>query len=227
MQKQLNYLDIHCRHLISLTPFLVLGTQAIDGMEDVTPRGDAPGFVKVPDDRTLLIPDRPGNNRLDDYSNVLGNPEVSLMFLIPGVKETLRINGIAGIRNDADLFGMFTVAHKTPLTVLKVTVREVHLHCAKALMRSKLWSPDAIIARTTLSSMGQMIKDQINSKGPVESQADMEARYEKTALLTNATALALSGNKVNSEIQETRIAPMPYRKMKDLAPSPHRIFSRL
>ena len=101
------------------------------------------------------------------------------MFLIPGVNKTLRINGIAEIRNDADLFGMFTVAHKAPLTVLKVTVRETYLHCAKALMRSKLWSPYAIIARTTLPSMGQMIKDQINSKGPVESQSDMEARYEK------------------------------------------------
>jgi PPOX class probable FMN-dependent enzyme len=175
----LNCLDIHCRHFISLSPFLVLGTQANDGMGDVTPRGDALGSVEVPDGRMLLIPDRPGKNRLDDYSNILGNPEVSLMFLIPGVNKTLRINGIAEIRNDADLFGMFTVAHKAPLTVLKVTVRETYLHCAKALMRSKLWSPYAIIARTTLPSMGQMIKDQINSKGPVESQSDMEARYEK------------------------------------------------
>ncbi len=179
VQKQLNYLDTHCRHFISLSPFLVLGTQAIDGMGDVTPRGDAPGFVEVLDDRTLLIPDRPGNNRLDNYSNILGNPAVSLMFLIPGVDETLRINGVAEIRDDADLCGMFSVADKTPLTVLKVTVREAYLHCAKALMRSRLWSPDAIIARTALPSMGQMIKDQINSNDPVESQADMEARYEK------------------------------------------------
>ena len=148
-------------------------------MGDVAPRGDQPGFVAVPDANTVLIPDRPGNNRLDNYSNILENPKVSLVFLVPGVNETLRINGIAEIRDDADLLEMFSVGGKLPVTVLKVTVHEAYLHCAKALMRSKLWAPEARVERSVLPSMGQMIKDQTNAEGPVESQTVMEARYEK------------------------------------------------
>ncbi len=179
VEKQLDHLDPHCQKFISLSPFLVIGTQGIENLGDVAPRGDRPGFVAVKDANTVLIPDRPGNNRLDNYSNILENPKVSLVFLIPGVNETLRINGIAEIRDDADLLEMFSVGGKLPVTVLKVTVLEAYLHCAKALMRSKLWAPEAKVDRSVLPSMGQMIKDQTNAEGPLESQTVMEARYEK------------------------------------------------
>lgn len=179
VEKQLDHLDPHCRKFLSLAPFLVIGTQGIENLGDVAPRGDHPGFVAVPDANTVLIPDRPGNNRLDNYTNILENPKVSLVFLIPGVNETLRINGIAEIRDDADLLEMFSVGGKLPITVLKVTVREAYLHCAKALMRSRLWSPEAQVERSVLPSMGQMIKDQTKAEEPPEGQAEMEARYEK------------------------------------------------
>ncbi len=177
VEKGLDRLDPHCRRFIGLSPFLVMGTQAAGGLGDVSPRGDRPGFVAVEDDRTLLIPDRPGNNRLDGYTNIIGNPAVSLIFLVPGVNETLRINGVAEIRDDAALCRRFGVDGKAPATVLKVTVREAYLHCAKALMRSALWSPEAVIERSCLPSMGQMIKDQTGSAGAAEDQAAMEERY--------------------------------------------------
>ena len=127
----------------------------------------------------MLIPDRPGNNRLDNYMNILENSKVSLLFLIPGVNETLRINGLGEIRDDEEFLEMFAIDAKRPVTVLQVTVHQTYLHCAKALMRSKLWAAHAIVDRMVLPTMGQMINDQTNSKDPVESQADMEARYEK------------------------------------------------
>ena len=102
-----------------------------------------------------------------------------MLFLIPGVNETLRINGLGEIRDDPELLEMFTVNGKLPVTILQVTVCEAYLHCAKALMRSKLWAPEAIVNRSVLPSMGQMIKDQTQSTAPIENQADMEARYEK------------------------------------------------
>lgn len=179
VEKELDYLDPHCKKFITLAPFVAVATQGVDGLGDVAPRGEYPAVAKALDDHTVLIPDRPGNNRLDNYTNILENPKVSLLFLIPGVNETLRINGVGEIRTDAELLELFPVAGKLPITVLHVTVHEAYLHCAKALMRSKLWSPDAILDRSVLPSMGQMIKDQTKSKDPVESQEAMEARYEK------------------------------------------------
>lgn len=173
VEKELDHLDPHCKKFITLAPFVAVGTQGVDGLGDVAPRGEYPAVAKALDDRTVLIPDRPGNNRLDNYTNILENPKVSLLFLIPGVNETLRINGTGEIRDDAELLEMFTIGGKLPITVLQVTVHEAYLHCAKALMRSKLWSPDAIVKRSVLPSMGQMIKDQTNSKDPVESQEAM------------------------------------------------------
>lgn len=177
LTKQLDYLDPHCCCFIERSPFLLLGTQAEGGLGDVSPRGEGPGFVRVQDEHTLLIPDRPGNNRLDGYSNIIENPVVSLLFMIPGVNETLRINGVAEIRDDEELCKLFSVSGKLPVTVLMVTVKEAYLHCAKALMRSKLWSPETVIDRTSLPTIGQMINDQTGTKDPVESQTDMEDRY--------------------------------------------------
>ena len=175
--KQLDWLDRHCRRFIELSPFLLISSSGADGSADETPRGDGPGFVHVMDDRTLAIPDRPGNNRLDTFSNILGNPAVGLIFLIPGVQEMLRVNGTAAIHDDPDLRKEFAVDGKAPVTVLLVAIREAYLHCAKSILRSRLWEEDAKIDRSLLPSMGQMLKDHVGSSGPVESQDDMIARY--------------------------------------------------
>lgn len=177
--KQMPRLDRHCRRFIELSPFVLLATSGADGLSDVTPRGDQPGFVIAPDDETLLIPDRPGNNRLDSLLNILDRPGVGLLFLIPGVDETLRVNGAAEIRDDEDLRAQFIVDGKMPKTVLKVAIREAYLHCAKAFMRSKLWDASAQISRETLPSMGQMLKDQLNW-ATAETQDEMLVRYRQT-----------------------------------------------
>jgi PPOX class probable FMN-dependent enzyme len=176
-RKQLDHIDVHSRRLIALSPFVVLATSGHAGAADATPRGGEPGFVHVPDERTLLVPDRPGNNRLDTLENLLVNPEVGLLFLVPGVDETLRVNGSVEIRDDDDLRARFEVAGRLPATVLRVAVREVYLHCAKALMRSRLWDPDAQIDRSSLPTLGQMFRDQIGSEIEPEPQESMVARY--------------------------------------------------
>jgi uncharacterized protein len=181
IRKQLDHLDRHCRRFIEISPFVVLATSNGEGSVDATPRGGEPGFVDVLDERTLLIPDRPGNNRLDGLANIVSNPGVGLLFLIPGVDETLRVNGSAAIRDDEELRARFDIDGRMPATVLVVTVQEAFLHCAKALMRSKLWSEEAKVDRGVLPTLGQMIKDQIGQEGEPESQEAMLARY-RTAL---------------------------------------------
>lgn len=179
LTKVINQFEKHSRQFISLSPFLILSSTRKDGFGDVTPRGDGPGFVKVLDDTTLATPDRPGNNRLDTITNILERPAVGLIFLIPGVCETLRINGTAEIRDDEELRQLFIVSERLPATVIVVNVNEIYLHCAKALMRSRLWDEAAKIDRKLLPSMGQMINDQINVDEPAESQEDMTERYAK------------------------------------------------
>lgn len=177
--KQMDRLERHSRRFIELSPFLVMATSRTDGLADASPKGDHPGFVQVLDDHTIAIPDRPGNNRLDSMENLLANPAVGLIFFIPGVNETLRVNGVAEIRDDEALLRRFEVNGKLPKTVYVVTVREAYVHCAKALMRSKLWSPEAQAPERPIPSIGQMMKDQAGDDDPVESQADMEKRYSK------------------------------------------------
>ncbi|UUX50863.1 pyridoxamine 5'-phosphate oxidase family protein [Nisaea acidiphila] len=179
VEKELSALDPHCKRFIELSPFLLLATHNADGVVDITPRGDGPGFVAVPDGKTIVIPDRPGNNRLDSLTNILSNPTCSVIFMIPGVDETLRIRGTAEIRDDADLLAGFEVKGRLPATVLRISVDLAFLHCAKALMRSRLWNPDAQIERSTLPTLGQMIKDQLNLNVEVESQEEMVARYKE------------------------------------------------
>jgi PPOX class probable FMN-dependent enzyme len=176
LRKELDHLDRHCRRFIEHAPFLVLATADADGRQDATPRGGDPGFVHMADERTLLLPDRPGNNRLDSLSNLTQRPEVGLLFLIPGVDETLRVNGTAELRDDTELTGRFEFSQRSPTIVVRITVRQAYLHCAKALMRSRLWDPDTRIERSELPTMGQMLRDQIGS-GPVETQAEMLERY--------------------------------------------------
>lgn len=156
-RKCVNRLDKHCRDFIALSPFLVLGSAGADGRADVSPRGDPPGFVKVLDDRTLLIPDRPGNNLLDSLSNLVANPEVGLLFLIPGFDETLRINGTAEIVRDPALLAPLAVDGKAPKVAIRVGVREAYLHCARSFRRARLWDPHARVPRKTLPSLATMV----------------------------------------------------------------------
>ena len=177
VRKVIDHLEEHCRAFIALSPFLLLSTAGADGKGDVTPRGDAPGFVAVLDDNTLAIPDRPGNNRLDSLQNVIENPEVGLLFLVPGFMETLRINGTAQIRTDQELCQRFAVAGRLAPSVLVVTVREAFLHCAKSIMRSRLWDADAQVERSLMPTIGQIISDQLGESRPVETQDQVIESY--------------------------------------------------
>jgi uncharacterized protein len=178
VRKQLDRLDAHCRRFVSLSPFLVIASADADGRVDASPRGGDPGFVKVFDDRTVLIPDSPGNNRLDSLQNLISRPGVGLLFMVPGVDETLRINGRATLRTDEALIGLCANERRRAPLVIAVEVKEAYLHCAKALMRSKLWNSDAQQDRSVLPSMGQMLKDQIGLAGEPESNDAMRARYQ-------------------------------------------------
>ncbi|SHE73340.1 hypothetical protein SAMN02745157_0815 [Kaistia soli DSM 19436] len=178
LAKQLDHIDRHCRAFIALSPFLVLSTQGPDGLGDATPRGDHPGFVTVADERTLIIPDRPGNRRVDSLTNIVERPGIGLLFLIPGFLETLRVNGDAVIDDDLVLREAHRVDDSLPATVLVVTVREAYLQCGKALIRSDLWAPDSWPERTLLPTMGEMLKDHTRSSAPPESDAEMLERYK-------------------------------------------------
>ncbi|MBY0504739.1 MAG: pyridoxamine 5'-phosphate oxidase family protein [Bryobacteraceae bacterium] len=168
--KTLPQLDGHCRRFIALSPFLCLGTSSKDGA-DVTPRGDSPGFVHVLDDRTLAIPDWRGNNRLDALTNIIENPQVGLLFLVPGVEETLRVNGVAHITTEPTVTQRWRVNGNHPKSAIIVTVREAFLHCGKALIRSHLWQGTYQVDRSALPSYGQMLKDQIVA---TESAVELE-----------------------------------------------------
>jgi uncharacterized protein len=177
VKKQLNRLDAHCRNFIALSPFLVIATAGADGLADASPRGDAPGFVKVLDDRVLLIPDRPGNNRIDSLGNVLDHPGVGLIFLVPGIDETLRVNGLATITRDEALLASCAVQGKTPRSGLLVAVKEAYMHCGKALIRAKLWDPASRVERSRFPSLGKVIADQIAGTDVAEAERAIAAAY--------------------------------------------------
>ena len=159
-KKVMPRLDGHCRHFIGLSPFLVIATTDAEGRLDASPRGDPPGFVRVLSDTTLLLPDRPGNNRVDSLANVLVSPGVGLVFFVPGVEETLRVNGSATLTTDAGLLSGSDVNGRVPKTGLLIHIDEVFFHCAKALKRSRLWDPAAQIERTAFPSLGRILADQ-------------------------------------------------------------------
>ena len=176
-KKQLARLDRHCRHFISLSPFLVISSAAAGGKADVSPRGDAPGFVAVLDDHTLLIPDRPGNNRVDTMGNLMENAHVGMLFLLPGVNETLRVNGTASVTTDKSLLAPLAVQGKVPKSGIVVRVEEAFMHCAKALIRSKLWDPDSRIDRGDFPTMGRILADQIEGVDAEEADRYTEEVY--------------------------------------------------
>lgn len=175
--KQLDRLDPHCRRFIDLAPFLVLATAGADGRIDASPRGGGRGFVRVVDDQTVHLPDALGNNRLDSFTNIVQTGRCGLIFFIPGMDETLRVNGKARLRDEPELLGQFPLERHPPRLVVEIQVEEAYLHCAKALMRSRLWDPAQRIDRSIFPSMGQMIKSQSGSSEPAETQQQMLERY--------------------------------------------------
>lgn len=170
VKKEMRKLDVHCRNFIAASPFCVLSTAGADGRADASPKGDPPGFVAVLDDTTLLIPDRLGNNRVDSMQNILENPHVGLLFMVPGRCETLRVNGRARITTEAELLAPLAVQGKAPKAGLVVEIEEVFLHCAKSLVRSKLWEPESQLPGANLPSVGRMMGDQIEGLDPDESE---------------------------------------------------------
>lgn len=163
--KAIRRLDRHCRAFIARSPFICIGTAGADGRGDVSPRGDAPGFVQVLDDHTLYIPDRPGNNRIDTMANIVENPNVGILFLVPGFEDLLRVNGRAQITRDPALLDAAAVNGKTPRVGIRVAVDEAYLHCAKAIKRSKLWNEASRHDRSELPSLGRMILEQTAAAG--------------------------------------------------------------
>jgi PPOX class probable FMN-dependent enzyme len=159
-RKVIHRLDKHCRNFIALSPFLVLASADPEGGVDASPRGDPPGFVHVLDDTTLLLPDRRGNNRLDTFNNVLQAPNVGLIFFVPGIGETLRVNGRAHATTDESLLAAAAVNGKAPTAGLVIKVDEAFFHCAKAVIRSKLWDPARHAERGSFPSLGQILADQ-------------------------------------------------------------------
>jgi PPOX class probable FMN-dependent enzyme len=155
--KEIAFLNADYRAFVEAAPLVILASVAAEGL-DCSPKGDRPGFVRVMDERTLAIPDRPGNNRIDNLRNIVRDPRVSLLFMIPGVEETLRVNGRAAISDDADLLALFAVGGKLPRTVILVTIESVYFHCSKALVRSSLWDPTKFLERSRLPSAGAMLQ---------------------------------------------------------------------
>jgi uncharacterized protein len=173
VQKARPKLDMHSRRFISLSPFLVLSTSNAEGKADVSPRGDPPGFVHIIDDGSFLIPDRPGNNRLDTMVNIAQNPNVGCLFFIPGFEDTLRVSGKATITDDVGLLAHCVVSGKTPKVGVVVKVEEAFIHCAKALKRSRLWHQDAQVDRAAMPSIARIILEQVD--GTVDEAAASEA----------------------------------------------------
>ncbi|MEK4058599.1 MULTISPECIES: pyridoxamine 5'-phosphate oxidase family protein [Paenibacillus] len=163
--KAIDALDEHCRQFISKSPLLIMATSDAEGLCDVSPRGDLPGFVLVLDDNHLVIPERPGNRRMDSLRNILSNPNAGLIFLIPGLEETLRVNGHAYIVRDEELLVRMESHGRTPLVGIVIEVEECYMHCAKSLKRSSLWNPDSWITKAELPNVAQMISDHAKLPG--------------------------------------------------------------
>jgi uncharacterized protein len=169
VRKELSQLDAHCRAFIERSPFMLLGTSNRKGRCDVSPKGDGPGFVLALDEHTLIIPDRPGNRRLDSLQNILDNPHVGLLFLIPGMDETLRVNGTAALIQDDSILDLFAIDDRRPLLAIEVHVEEAFLHCARSFLRAKLWDPQNFMPRDEMPSLARMIGDQLRPSNRSDS----------------------------------------------------------
>jgi uncharacterized protein len=175
--KVLDHIDDYGRRFIALSPFLVLASADAAGNVDASPRGDAPGFVAVPDARTLVIPDRRGNNRIDTFVNLLGSPGIGLIFLVPGINETLRVNGTAAMTRDPALLEPLAAQDRVPAAGLVVQVREAFFHCGKAMIRSGLWDPARQVERSTFPSLGRILADQTAAATVPDAEATIAEAY--------------------------------------------------
>ncbi|MCE7998642.1 MAG: pyridoxamine 5'-phosphate oxidase family protein [Rhodobiaceae bacterium] len=165
IDKQLDHVEKHCASFIRLSPFVCIGTSRDGALPDVSPKGGEPGFVKVQDPKTLLLPDWPGNNRLDTLTNVVSSGSVGLLFFIPGINDLLRVNGRAEVSVDPAHTGQFEMRGRNPRSVLVIHVEEAYLHCTKALVRSGLWDVEKQVERSVLPSTGEMYRDQLALDG--------------------------------------------------------------
>jgi uncharacterized protein len=173
-KKEIKHLDQHAREFIARSPFLVMSTADADGWPDASPKGDAPGFVTVDDDRHLLLPDRPGNNRVDGFKNLMTNPKIGLIFFVPGVDHTLRVNGRARLLIESAICARFSVNGKPARAVVKIVTEQVFFHCGKALIRSRLWKPEAWQPTSGLATLGAALADQIGGMSSVEAEAKVQ-----------------------------------------------------
>ncbi len=169
VEKTLTSLDQHCRAFVGRSPFVLIASSDSEGRMDVSPKGDAPGFVKILDDKTLAIPDRPGNQRFDTFRNLFQSPRVGLIFLIPGKRETLRIGGSAQVVRDQELLESMAAKNKVPSLAIVVHVDEAFFHCSKCMIRSRLWQPDHWPALEGLPTLAETMKDAASVPGPVEA----------------------------------------------------------
>jgi len=175
--KDIGRIDVHMGRFIGLSPLCLIATADASGKQDVTPRGDPPGSFKVLDEHTIALADRPGNNRLDTLKNLLENPEVALIFLIPGITETVRVAGTARLSVDPALLASMAVQGKEPRCAIVISVRQAYLHCAKALLRSRLWQPEYVQPKGTFPSISRIVGEQIGLSE--EDKKIAEARTER------------------------------------------------
>jgi PPOX class probable FMN-dependent enzyme len=177
VKKQLSRFDKHCRAFIARSPFLVIASSDPSGRCDASPKGDAPGFVQVLDDATLLIPDRLGNNRVDTLGNLLERPGVGLIFFVPGLNETLRVNGRGRVTTDRGLLEPLAVDGKVPRSGILVAAEEIYFHCGKALIRSDLWNPEKQLPRSEFPSLGRILAEQIGGMSVEEAERATAESY--------------------------------------------------
>lgn len=181
LRKELGYLSAPYQALVAASPFVVLGTHGPDGL-DCSPRGDAPGFVRILDERTLLLPDRPGNNRIDSLRNILHDPHVALLFLIPGVGESFRVNGRATISLEPELLALCEAQGKLPRSVLRISVDTCYFQCSKAVVRSGLWAVERQVERASLPSAGDLLKAVMDPQFDVQAYEQQLQERLKTQL---------------------------------------------
>lgn len=177
--KQLSALEQHSKRFVELSPFVAISTYGKHGAVDCSPRGGRSGFVRIVDDGHILLPDAKGNNRLDSLVNILETGKIGCLFLVPGVDETLRVNGRARLSTAGEHLALFSAERHPPRACIEVTIEEVFLHCAKALMRSQLWSAESQIDRSSMPTMGRMLNDQLGVDTEPESQEAMLERYRQ------------------------------------------------
>jgi PPOX class probable FMN-dependent enzyme len=178
LAKELDHLDHYCKDFIALSPFVVISSADKSGSCNATPRGDAPGFVSVLSERRLLIPDRRGNNRVDAMLNIVENPHVGLLFLVPGLNEILRVNGRVEITVDSDLLAPLAAQGRIPTAALDVSVQKVFFQCGKAVIRSELWNPDRRVPKGEFPTLGRILADQIAGTDSVTIEKQIEESYK-------------------------------------------------